>query len=295
MQLYKNIKYILNHPIGRRSKLKSLASFLRWQVSQKILKRPTLMPFLGDSTFLVSKGMTGATGNIYSGLHEFEEMAFLLHFLKEEDVFFDVGANVGSYTILASKVIGATTCSFEPSPKTFQHLENNIFLNRIQNKVFLFNQGIGAEKGSMQFSINQDTINHIVLNGKEESITIEINTLDHIVAEHNQIPKLIKIDVEGFETEVIRGASSLLKNIKLQAVIMELNGSGGRYGFDEAAIHQKMIDLGFNAYSYLPFERKLKPRKERSFHGNTIYIRDIEAAKKKVKSGPYYSALGVKF
>lgn len=295
MRAYKNIKHLLKHPISAKSKLKSLTYLFRWQIAQKILKRPVLMSFIGDSIFLVSKGMTGATGNIYSGLHEFEEMAFLLHFLKEEDVFFDVGANVGSYTILASKVIGAITCSFEPSPKTFQHLENNVFLNRIQKKVFLFNQGVGAEKGSMRFSMNQDTINHVVLNSNEESIPIEINTLDHCAAEQKLFPKLIKIDVEGFETEVIRGASSLLKNPNLQAVIMELNGSGGRYGFDEDTIHQKMIDTGFKSYNYAPFHRKLKERAERSFHGNTIYIRDAFTAKEAIKKAPYFQSLGVKF
>jgi FkbM family methyltransferase len=295
MQLYRNIKYLLSHPIGRKNKLKSLSNWLKWQVTQKILQRPVLMPFIGDSTFLVRKSMTGATGNIYSGLHEFEEMAFLLHFLDKEDVFFDVGANVGSYTILASKVIGAISCSFEPSPVTFHHLENNIFLNRIQNKVFLFNKGVGAEKGSMQFSVNQDTINHIVLDGQEESITVEITTLDQHSTEQNLIPNLIKVDVEGFETEVIRGANSLLKNEKLQAVILELNGSGSRYGFDEDAIHKKMIDSGFKAYRYLPFNRKLEIRENRSFHGNTIYINQIELVQKRINNAPYFEALGVRF
>ena len=295
MSIYRNIKYLLTHPIGRKNKLKSLSNWLKWQVSQRILKRPIMMPFMGDSLFLVSKGMTGATGNIYSGLHEFEEMAFLLHFLNKDDVFFDVGANVGSYSILASKVIGATSCSFEPSPSTFKHLENNIFLNRIQNKASLFNKGVGAEKGSIQFSINQDTINHIVLDDKEESIEVEITTLDQHSIEQNLIPNLIKIDVEGFETEVIRGASSTLNNKQLQAVIMELNGSGSRYGFDEDAIHKKMLDYGFKAYCYKPFDRKLVLREDRSFHGNTIYINQLELVQKRIKSASYFEALGVQF
>jgi hypothetical protein len=52
-----------------------------------------------------TSGMTGATGNLYVGLHEFEEMAFLLHFLRPGDLFADVGANVGSYTILAAVAV----------------------------------------------------------------------------------------------------------------------------------------------------------------------------------------------
>lgn len=51
--------------------------------------------------------MTGATGNIYVGLHEFEDMAFLLHVLRRTDLFVDVGANIGSYTILAGGAAGA--------------------------------------------------------------------------------------------------------------------------------------------------------------------------------------------
>ncbi len=293
MQLYKNIKHLLRHPIGRRNKLKSLASFFKWQFAQKILQSPVLMEFIEDGVFLVKKGMTGATGNIYSGLHEFEEMGFLLHFLKKEDVFFDVGANVGSYTILASKVIGATSCSFEPSPNSFKHLEDNVFLNRIQKKALIFNQGIGAEKGNIQFSINQDTINHVVFDEKEESISIKITTLDQHIEELNIIPALIKIDVEGFETEVIRGADSLLLNHTLQAVIMELNGSGGRYGFDEEAIHQKMLGSGFKAYQYEPFNRELELRKERSLHGNTIYIKDFKKTIERLKEARHFEVMGV--
>lgn len=295
MRLYKNIQHLLKHPIGKRKKLKSVSNLLRWQLAQKILKKPVLMPFIENSQFLVNKGMTGATGNIYSGLHEFEEMAFLLHLLREEDVFFDIGANVGSYTLLSSKVVGATTHSFEPSPSTFGHLENNIFLNRIQSKAFAFNEGIGGEKGSMKFSVNQDTINHIVLNEIEESIEVQINTLDQHTAEHKLVPNLIKVDVEGFETEVIRGADSLLRNNDFKAMIIELNGSGGRYGFDEDAIHRKVLELEFKAYHYQPFERKLMARDERSFHGNTIYIKDLDFVNQRLATARNFEVLGVPF
>ena len=63
--------------------------------------------------------MTGATGNIYTGLHEFEDMMFLLHLLRPGDIFVDAGANIGSYTVLASAVVGAKSISFEPVPPLF--------------------------------------------------------------------------------------------------------------------------------------------------------------------------------
>jgi hypothetical protein len=63
---------------------------------------PVVVPFVGDTRLLVARGMRGATGNVYVGLHEFEEMAFALHALRPSSRFIDVGANVGSYTVLAA-------------------------------------------------------------------------------------------------------------------------------------------------------------------------------------------------
>ena len=63
-------------------------------------------------------GMTGATGNVYCGLHEFEDMALVLHALRPRDLFVDVGANVGSYTVLGgqpARVALASNPSLEPS------------------------------------------------------------------------------------------------------------------------------------------------------------------------------------
>jgi predicted RNA methylase len=77
--------------------------------------------------------MTGATGNIYAGLHDFHEMALLLHFLRPCDVFVDIGANVGAYSVLASGVVGAKTFAFEPVPQTFACLRDNVRMNDLQD------------------------------------------------------------------------------------------------------------------------------------------------------------------
>ena len=107
------------HPLASKHKLKAYFKFVKWQISQALKPGVRKISFAGNTSLLVKKGMTGATGNIYFGLHEFEEMSFLLHFLNEADTFYDVGANIGSYTILAAGVCGAKVCSFEPVPSTF--------------------------------------------------------------------------------------------------------------------------------------------------------------------------------
>jgi hypothetical protein len=71
---------------------------------------------VGSTSVVIEAGMTGASINHYCGLDAAADMAFLLHVLHPGDVFFDVGANVGSYTILASGVAQARTLSLEPTP-----------------------------------------------------------------------------------------------------------------------------------------------------------------------------------
>ena len=62
------------------------------------------------------------TGNIYCGLAKFADMAFVLHVLRAGDLFVDIGANAGAYTLLASSVTGAKTTCFEPAPATYARL-----------------------------------------------------------------------------------------------------------------------------------------------------------------------------
>ena len=95
---------------------------------------PVAVNFVNETKLLVAPGMTGATGNIYTGLHEFQDMAFALHVLRPNDLFVDIGANVGSYTVLAASV-GAKSISVEPIKIAFDHLMRNIHLNGISDRV----------------------------------------------------------------------------------------------------------------------------------------------------------------
>ena len=88
--------------------------------------------------------MKGAAHFINPGLCEFDEMGFVLHFLRSEDLFVDVGANVGAYTVLASGVIGARTIAFEPNPSTFKYLERNIAENGSGTRARGINAALGA-------------------------------------------------------------------------------------------------------------------------------------------------------
>lgn len=238
--------------------------------------------------------MTGATGNLYCGLHEFEDMAFVLHFLREEDLFVDVGANIGSYTVLAAGAVGARTISIEPIEATFSSLLDNVRINGLDDRVRAMNLGVGGESGTLRFTQASDTTNHVVSSADSEGDTIDvrIESLDRVLA--GESPRLIKVDVEGFETEVIAGAEQTFANPMLIAVLMELNGSGNRYGFDEDKLHHKVLEYGFESYSYVPLERRLVSLNgKKNLSGNTLYIRDIGVAEKRLEDASRYSVLGM--
>lgn len=287
MSVFNILKFITNHPLNRGQRINSIIRFLKWQIGSRLVSGAIVYDWINDSKFLVKTGDTGLTGNIYTGLHDFSDMGYLLHVLRRSDLFVDVGANVGSYTILACSAIGAKGIAFEPVPATYLRLVQNMRLNNLDDKVILVNKGVGASKGSLRFTRDNDTTNHALANGEQcdNYVDVEVTLLDEYLK--TESPSLVKIDVEGFETPVLSGAEKTLKKQSLHSVIMELNGSGDRYGYDESSILEMMNDYGFSTYSYNPISRTLVSLQGRNLRsGNTLFIRDIELVKEMLSSAP---------
>ena len=278
--LLNTLKTIYRHPFNRENKLGSLARFVKWQVSSRLHPHPVLYRLTGRTQLIMWRGLTGATGNLYCGLLEFEDMGFLLHFLRPTDLFVDVGANVGVYTLLAAGEVGAQSIAVEPIPQTFAHLQQNIATNHLHTRVTAHNVGLGATNGSIQFTRSLDTVNHVATADETDTIDVPVTRLDDLLGE---VPALIKIDVEGFETEVLKGATRLLAAPTLRAIIIELNGSGARYGYDEDRIHQQLLDEGFAPHTYDPKTRALIALPSYGRH-NTIYLRDTAFVQDRVRT-----------
>lgn len=281
MGLISLLRFIVNHPINNGHELRAVFRFLKWQLNSVLNPYSIIYDFTERAKLIVRKGMTGATGNLYCGLHEYNDMLFLLHFLRKEDCFVDIGANIGSYTVLAAAHVGAQTISFEPAPSTYSHLTRNVSVNQINEKVKAYNMALGASVGMINFTTTLDTINHVATKDDKECLEVIVDTLDNMLS--FQVPQLIKIDVEGFETEVINGASETLSNEKLKAIIIELNGSGSRYGYSENAIHEKLLSHGFKPFNYNPDNRVLVEAGNLGTH-NTIYVRDLPHVEERLKA-----------
>lgn len=282
-----------NHKLVKSNKFKCLLRFLVWQIKSRIFKKVFVHYWVEDSKFYVRNGETGLTQNIYVGLAEFEDMSFLLHCLREDDFFVDVGSNSGSYSILAGSVVRARVLSIEPIRESYERLEQNFILNGLYIKSKALNIGLGAESGILRMTSKLDTTNQVVLGESESGTTqVEIRTLDEICQSEN--PVLIKIDVEGWETEVLRGGVETLQNHSLLGIIIELNESGRRYGFSDSDIIKTLKGFGFEPYSYDPLSRSLKNLTDKNLNGgNTIFIRNLFEAKRRISRAPTRDILGV--
>jgi FkbM family methyltransferase len=241
----------------------ALLRYTRWQIESR-LKEEVEFKWIGGAKLIARNGMTGATGNIYCGLHEFADMAFLLHLLRPDDLFIDIGANIGSYTVLASAVCRARSISFEPDPGTMRSLRRNIDVNQISDRVTLHEAAVGSQAGTVHFTTGQDTTNRVTSEAASNGREVTVLRLDEVLA--GESPVLLKIDVEGYEPEVIGGAKQTLGKPSLAAVIIET--------VDQDIEHAPK-SAGFRRAAYDPLSRRLKLDFDESSgsHQNSLFVR----------------------
>ncbi len=193
---------------------------------------------------------------------EKDEEEFIKKFLKPGDIFLDIGANIGLHSIFAGNIVGQNghVYAFEPTPITFQRLTENIKLNKLEKIVTPVNKGISSEDGSLNLNYSEDghdawnsftELQHINLSN---SVEVEVCSLDNIIKHLNMDEtkiSLIKIDVEGWEMNVLKGADNFIKNNTHTAFLIEytdLNAISA--GYCTRDIYRFMENYGYQWFSF---------------------------------------------
>jgi FkbM family methyltransferase len=159
-----------------------------------------------------------------SETYEPEVWRRLMAHLQPDDTFVDVGAFYGLYAIAAAQKVGRAgrVLAFEPVPSIFDILKKHIVLNAVQGVVEAHCCAVGDHDGTVNFACEHSCQSHIVPDGSE-SLRVPIRSLDSVLK--NRRADIIKIDVEGFEEHVVKGAEQLLsdRNRKPRAIFMEVH------------------------------------------------------------------------
>ncbi len=221
--------------------------------------------------------------SIYSrGVYEANTIRHIVAMIKsgrfgEEPVFIDVGANIGAYSLVLAKLAPAgTVYAFEPNSKALRYLKNNILLNDLRN-VLVFEHGLSNITGEAVLfndSMTQASIHKKGADGKCE--TIELKRLDDVCLE-NRINKvdLIKIDVEGHDLEVLKGADQIIRENPRLVVVLEID-SNAELTESKEKLFDYMLSLGFTAHlpKGFPFSMRRVVMLPSKYADNVIFIRD---------------------
>lgn len=164
--------------------------------------------------------------------YEWSVKSFLLENYKNYDVFFDIGSNIGTYAILMGK-LGMKVHAFEPMHNNFRALQINILLNNLETEVKAYNFGVGdadrtqdfiyepVNTGASHYSVSVDNngIHEMRTTKKLDSVMDQfgLNSSDKI---------LMKVDVEGMEPNVFKGAKKMLSDFDNILIVFESKHSG---------------------------------------------------------------------
>lgn len=189
----------------------------------------------------------------YFGIWEPDVTAVLGSRLREGDVLVDIGANIGYYTLLGARLVGANglVVAVEPAPKIMSELTANIRANNLTN-VRTRQVALSDHAGRLRlFDGPPDNIGHTSLVPTDgPSIEVDVTTGAELLADIDPGRiRLIKVDVEGAELEALKGLVPVLERAERADVLLEVSSRhmpGGRAAVDE--IFAIMGDLGFAAY-----------------------------------------------
>ena len=184
----------------------------------------------------------------FNGYYERTIVEWLSSELKPDDVFWDVGANIGAITLIAARHC-ASVVAFEPDPSTMAKLRRNVDVNRLKN-VRLESTALSDCDGEVLLNLGPESntgMNSIVASHPDRPcVPVKAVRADSILASTTSLnaPSVMKVDVEGAEAKVFAGALNLLSSPRLRAIMFEAKkGAGGRP--DDQSLCLSLEAMGF--------------------------------------------------
>lgn len=204
--------------------------------------------------------------SIKYGLYEPDTSRLVTAILKKGDWMIDVGAHIGYFSLFSSTMVGdkGRIISFEPIDENLNHLDHNIKINNAKN-IEVIKGVVSKQGGETTFYYNSDNDGgHAIWDvaqhefnkqsrSNPQPLNLPMFSLDQFFSDVDLSPlKLIKIDTEGNELNVLTGAQNLLKNYRIKCIVCELNKFGlNQMGHSEIELRDFMLSLGYERFIFL--------------------------------------------
>ncbi|MGL6095611.1 MAG: FkbM family methyltransferase [Fimbriiglobus sp.] len=209
--------------------------------------------------------------------HGFEpaEWAILRRALRPGGTLFDIGANIGWYTVrLAAADPSCHVHAFEPIPDTFATLSRNVGLNAVPN-VSLHTIGLSDRAGTAEFfysAASTGAASAANLLGLPDTarVTVRLETLDDFAATAGRLPDVIKCDVEGGELNVVRGGLATIRLAKPVILMELLRKWAAKFGYHPNDVLDLLEGCGYRTYAVAaagprPLDRVTETTEETNF------------------------------
>lgn len=207
------------------SKFKIFFKILFWKIYFLIFNTK-IIKWFNDTYLKIYKNNSSSKACLYFGLPDYEEMEFLKRLVKKNDIFLDIGANVGVYSLFVTSISRCLTYSFEPDNYSRKILFENIKINKLSSKIKVQKQLIGKSNSIVYFSnLRNSTENKILkIQTSNKIISKKSMQLDYYIKKFRRKNLIIKIDAEGEEFDILR-SSKLIYEENILALIFEVSNS----------------------------------------------------------------------
>jgi FkbM family methyltransferase len=180
---------------------------------------------------------------------------------KQGSVVLDIGANVGVYSLLMARWVGPSgkVYAFEPAPQTLQDLRAHVAMNKMSERIEVVGQALSDQKGEAVFYAHSVSGENSLNPGfakrlsEAQALKVPVTTVDDFCESNNIAPTLLKIDVEGFEFHVLRGAQKTLFRHRPSLVIEMHPMFWKEIGVTVEALHETFSKLN---YRIMPLEEQ---------------------------------------
>jgi FkbM family methyltransferase len=235
------VSFVWGHPANEGKRGRALLRAFRFQARGRLMGRRTLAT-LGDRSWIwADLHRTGAAKVVYANPPDHPEMMVWRDYLRAGDLFVDVGANVGSYAVWAGE-LGAEVIALEPASDTFALLAENVALNGYPIKPV--QAAAGASCGTARITQGQDTANRLDPAAGAETALVSI---DSVVG--SRVVAGMKVDVEGFELDVLRGSERALSQQRIRLIQLEWNAASlSAVGTDRVPVAALLASHGYRLY-----------------------------------------------
>ena len=280
-----SLRLLLNSPYNRRHPFNAFKRFISWKFIRLLKLKNQQLVFWGNRKISIQYNSFSAMWLMYNCWLDWNEFNLIKNYLLDGDIVVDAGANIGIYSLWMSRFTGVRgkVYAFEPDGNNYFSLNNNINLNSLALYIIPVQKAVGNINGIISFTSGLDGENHINKNDMNNTVNVKCVKLDDFFVEYGiDHVSYMKVDVEGFELDVLRGCVNYITAKKIEIIQLEINQTMRNSGYNTDQLTDFLNTHGYQLCCYDVFAKQLKLVIYNSQIENYFAVFDLAKANKKL-------------